>query len=168
MKIKIKATVVMAIVVLCVVYGREMVERIPGLMLQDNGFIWTVNWWGGAIVAVGVLGIIIRKVKKPTVLNVFGPSLAAMFATAILLEMFIWHQEIGLEILKRTLTFRDWGIIAIVVAIFLIPIGGAEFENRIKKIQKEVEKKKKEWENRKRERREERQAAKAAKIAARK
>ena len=128
MKINVKSTVNLAIIILACIYGREMVVETIKLMPQDNGVIWTINWIFAMIVAVVVFVITVRRRKNPTILTTIVPALLTLLSTAILSEMFIHHREVGIKILKETISMHEWIIIVAVVAVFILPISKAEFE----------------------------------------
>lgn len=163
MKINVKATVNLAIIILACIYGREMVVETIKLMPQDNGVIWTINWIFAMIVAVVVFVTTVRRRKNPTIFTTIVPALLTLLSTAILSEMFIHHREVGIKILKETISLHEWIVVAVVIAVIILPVTRIEFEKSIKRLKRQAKRKKEEWQKKKEKKKEEKEAARAAK-----
>ena len=167
MKFKFKETINLAIIAILFVYGRRLAIESFRLMSSDNGTVWAGNCVLAFAIALVVFVSKIRWGKNPTLLNTSLPALVVLVTIVLIKEMFWHHPEIGLKILKETISLREWVIIAVVTGVFLIPIGRAESEKEIKKIRRNALKRKEEWEKKRKEKKDAKEAAKAAKLAAR-
>ena len=162
MKINVKATVNLALTILFLIYGREMVVASLKMMPQDNGITWTVNWLFAMAVAAVVFVAMVRRRRNPTILTTIVPAIVTLFGTATLSEMFVYHRDVGFKILKETISMHEWIIIVAVVAVFILPISKAEFERSVKRLKRNAKRKKEEWRQKREKRKEEKEVARTA------